>query len=171
MTDKFKEILPEEFNENVIRLIGKEWMLVTAGTISEFNTMTAAWGGLGFLWNMPISITFIRPQRYTYKFCEKFSQYTLSFFDERDKSILNYCGKYSGRDVDKVKETGLSVSESKLGNVIFEQSKIIMECTKLYFDDIKENNFLDAALDKKIYPLKDYHRMYIGKIDHIWIRK
>ncbi len=169
--DKFKELLPDDFNENVIRLIGKDWMLVTAGTTSDFNTMTAAWGGLGFLWNMPISIIFIRPQRYTYQFCEKFSQYTLSFFDKKDRHILNYCGKYSGREVDKVKKTGLIVSQSDSGNVIFEQAKIIIESTKLYYDDIKENNFIIAELDKKIYPLKDYHRMYIGRIDHIWIRK
>lgn len=37
--------------ENAFDLIGKKWMLVTAGTQDNFNTMTASWGGIGWLWN------------------------------------------------------------------------------------------------------------------------
>lgn len=33
--------------ENAFDLIGKEWMLVTAGTEEKFNTMTASWRGVG----------------------------------------------------------------------------------------------------------------------------
>lgn len=45
------KIDPKQIDENVIRLIGSQWMLVTAGNPAHFNTMTASWGGLGFLWN------------------------------------------------------------------------------------------------------------------------
>ena len=41
--------------ENAFDLIGKEWMLVTAGTEDKFNTMTASWGGVGILWNKPVA--------------------------------------------------------------------------------------------------------------------
>ena len=47
--------------ENTIAMIGKEWMLVTAGTADHFNTMTASCGGLGFLWNKPVAFVFLRP--------------------------------------------------------------------------------------------------------------
>ena len=171
MIEKFKELNPDNFKENVTRLIGKEWMLVTAGKKEAFNTMTAAWGGLGFLWNMPIVIIFIRPQRYTYEFTEKYPSFSLSFFEKKDRDILKFCGKYSGRDVDKMKETGLKQFESENGNILFEQAKINIECTKLYFDDIKESQFVLPAVDHKIYPEKDYHRFYIGKIDHLWVDK
>ncbi len=30
-------------------------MLVTAGTKEKFNTMTASWGGIGWLWNKPVA--------------------------------------------------------------------------------------------------------------------
>lgn len=33
--------------ENVFELIGKEWGLVTAGTLDNFNMMTVSWGALG----------------------------------------------------------------------------------------------------------------------------
>lgn len=45
-----KHIKPEEITDNVIKLIGKDWMLVTAGRPGNYNTMTASWGGAGFLW-------------------------------------------------------------------------------------------------------------------------
>ena len=50
-------------NENAFDLIGKEWMLVTAGNKEKFNTMTASWGGIGWLWNKPVAFIFIRPER------------------------------------------------------------------------------------------------------------
>ncbi|MBQ5373195.1 MAG: flavin reductase family protein, partial [Bacteroidaceae bacterium] len=49
--------------EDVFHLIGKEWMLITAGNIKHFNTMTASWGGLGWLWNKPVAFIFVRPER------------------------------------------------------------------------------------------------------------
>ena len=36
--------------DNVIDLIGKQWMLITAGNIDHYNMMTASWGTIGFLW-------------------------------------------------------------------------------------------------------------------------
>ena len=51
--------------EDIWDLIGKQWMLVTAGPADEFNTMTASWGGIGWLWNKPVAFVFIRPERYT----------------------------------------------------------------------------------------------------------
>jgi len=49
----FKKILPTEIPGNAVNMIGYDWMLITAGNEEHFNTMTAAWGGLGFLWNEP----------------------------------------------------------------------------------------------------------------------
>ena len=93
--------------EDVFRLIGKEWMLITAGNIQHFNTMTASWGGLGWLWNKPVAFIFVRPERYTYEFIESGGRITLSFLPEAFKPVLNLCGSKSGREIDKIKETGL----------------------------------------------------------------
>jgi flavin reductase (DIM6/NTAB) family NADH-FMN oxidoreductase RutF len=165
----FKKISSYQISENAIDLIGKQWMLITAGKKDSFNTMTAAWGGFGFLWNMPVTYIFIRPQRYTFEFVEKFNDYTLCFFDRKFKSILSYCGVNSGRDVNKVKETGLLINETEAGNIFFEQAKLVIECSKLYQDDIKPENFLNSLINRN-YPNKDYHRMYIGKVINCWIK-
>ncbi len=41
-----KELSAQEFVCNPFTKIGKEWMLITAGTPENCNTMTASWGGL-----------------------------------------------------------------------------------------------------------------------------
>ena len=69
-------------SEDTFSIIGKEWMLVTAGTPDHFNTMTASWGGLGWLWNRPVAFIFVRPERYTHQFIEETDRLTLSFLGD-----------------------------------------------------------------------------------------
>jgi hypothetical protein len=37
-----REITPQELNESTFKLIGEDWMLVTAAKGEEVNTMTAS---------------------------------------------------------------------------------------------------------------------------------
>jgi flavin reductase (DIM6/NTAB) family NADH-FMN oxidoreductase RutF len=156
-------ITPEEIDDNVFKLIGAEWMLVTAGDKDSFNMMTASWGGLGVLWSKNVCYIFIRPTRYTYGFIEKSNTFTLSFFDRKYKSVLNLCGTKSGRDCDKVKETGITPAETKSGSIYFAEARLVIECRKLYYQDLEPANFLDPEISDN-YPEKDYHRMYVGEI-------
>ena len=80
-----KEISVSELQDNMFDAIGKEWMLVTAGTQEKFNMMTASWGGTGILWGKPVAFIFIRPERYTYEFIEEGDKLTLSFLGEEHK--------------------------------------------------------------------------------------
>ena len=60
----FRKISPEEMPGNVIKMISKDWMLITAGNKDKFNMMTASWGGFGVLYNKPVAICFVNPARY-----------------------------------------------------------------------------------------------------------
>ena len=158
----FKQIDPHQIDENAIKLIGSDWMLITAGSIDSYNMMTASWGSLGVLWNKNVATCFIRPHRHTFEFIEKADNYTLTFFDEDKRTILEYCGTESGRDVDKMNIDGLTPVTGD-GTVYFAESKLTLVCRKLYYQDITPLNFVDPAIDEN-YPEKDYHRMYIGEI-------
>lgn len=165
MVDKnFTEIMPKQLNENPFKLVGTDWMLITAGNINSYNTMTASWGGFGVLWNKNIAFCVVRPSRYTYGFMEKADTFTLSFFDDSHREALSFCGSHSGRDCDKAAATGLTAIESESGSVYFDQARLVVECKKLYFQDIIPEHFIDADLDGKNYASKDYHRMYVGEI-------
>ena len=52
--DNFEILDPSEIDDNVFKLLDRDWMLITAGTLGSFNTMTASWGGMGFLWNKQV---------------------------------------------------------------------------------------------------------------------
>lgn len=166
---EFKEIKPEQIRDNVFSLIGSDWMLITSGTLESYNFMTASWGGFGVLWGKKICFCVIRPHRYTYSFMEKSSFFTLSFFDEKYRSVLNFCGTKSGRNVNKAKATGLTLIKGTLDDVYFAEARLVLECKKNYFQDIDPNNFIDATIDEN-YPKKDYHRMYIGEIIKCFMR-
>jgi flavin reductase (DIM6/NTAB) family NADH-FMN oxidoreductase RutF len=164
MAKKFSEINPDKLDENVFNLIGEQWMLITAGTSDHFNTMTASWGTMGILWHLPVAICVIRPQRYTFEFAESSDYYTLSFLEPGNRKILQFCGTHSGRDNDKVMETGLEPRITRLGNIYFEQCKLVLECKKLYADSLKEDAFIIPELTRKNYPKGDFHKFYIGEI-------
>jgi flavin reductase (DIM6/NTAB) family NADH-FMN oxidoreductase RutF len=163
MTEKFKPLDVFDLNENVFKIMEKDWMLVTAGITSDFNTMTAAWGGLGILWRKAVAFVFIRPQRYTFEFAEKYDRLTLSFYDEKYRSQLNLCGSRSGQNTDKVKECGFTCLETPGGGVCFNESRLYLGCRKLYFNDIEKSNIFGSEIHR-LYPADDYHRMYICEI-------
>ena len=60
MPAKFVEVKPEQVKESAVKLIGTDWMLITAGQPEAFNTMTASWGALGVMWNKPIAMIVVR---------------------------------------------------------------------------------------------------------------
>lgn len=166
---EFKEVTLRELTESPVKLIGDDWMLVTAGNEQKFNTMTASWGGVGVLWGKEVAFVFVRPQRYTYEFVEHEKHLTLSFFDEKYRSVLNFCGSKSGRDVDKVKETGLTPVVTEQG-VYFEEAKAVMVCKKMYVDDLKESHFLSEDVIARWYPNKDFHRMYVCVVEKVLVK-
>ena len=162
----FKEIRPAEITGNVFDLIGRQWMLITAGDKSSgYNTMTANWGGLGVLWNGPVAFCFVRPQRHTFKFIERNDCFSLSFYDDKYRSALEFCGTKSGRDYDKAKETGLTPVFGDEA-VYFGEAKLVLICKKLYTGTFDPSKFLEQDIESN-YPAKDYHKAYIGAVKKV----
>lgn len=155
----FKEINIYDIDKNAFQMIGKDWFLICASNGNSSNCMTASWGQMGVLWNKPIFTCVIRPQRYTFEFVEKTDTVSICFFDETYRSALTFCGRNSGRDVDKIAVTGLTpIYEND--TVYYEQANLVLICKKIYVSDIKETQFLDQSICNSAYPDKDYHRSY-----------
>lgn len=166
---EFKEINPLDLNENIFKLIGKDFMLITAENGGKTNTMTASWGGMGVIWNMDVSFIFLRPQRYTKEFIDNSEYFSLTFFNENHKKTLGYLGAVSGRDEDKIAKSNLTLCYDEKAPYFKEADKIII-CKKLFAQELSENSFLYKDIISKNYPSKDFHTMYIGKIEKIMIK-
>ena len=148
---------------NPFQRIGRDWMLITAGDDAGVNTMTASWGHLGYIWQKPTAICYIRPQRYTRQFADREPLYTLSFFPEGYKKQLAYLGSHSGRDEDKVARVGLTPVFAD-GYTYFEEAKLVLVCRKLYQAPLLEVGFVDKRVIDSCYPERDYHDLYVGEI-------
>jgi hypothetical protein len=57
--------------------------------------------------------------------------------------------------------------ETDRGNVIFREARLVLECRKIYQDDLKKKNFLVPEIARKNYPRNDFHRFYMGEIVNV----
>ncbi len=165
MTER-KDIPVFDFVTRIHDLWWNTWFLLTSGDFEKghYNTMTVAWGYFGVMWSKPMAVVVVRPTRFTFEFMEKYDTFTLTAFNNKYKKDLNLLGTKSGRDGDKIAETGLTVVPSvTVAAPAFKEAELIIECKKVYWDDFKPENFLDSGIHEK-YPLKDYHRMYFGEV-------
>lgn len=157
-----KETNIRELKDNFVKMISNDWALLSAGTKENFNTMTVSWGGIGELWGKDVCFVFVRPQRYTFEFMEQNDFFSLSFFGGEYKKELGICGSKSGRDIDKIAETGFSPID--LQNAVgYEQAKVNIVLKKLAYQDMKPDGFIDESIMNN-YANNDFHRVYVGEI-------
>jgi flavin reductase (DIM6/NTAB) family NADH-FMN oxidoreductase RutF len=142
----------------------KQWLVLTSGTFGDFNSMTVGWGSIGGMWKRPFALVVVRPGRHTFHYMEKYSTFTLCAFPNSRKEALMILGTKSGRDSDKIAESGLTVVESKVVEApSYKEAELILECRKIYWQDMNPENFLSGDIEEN-YPLNDYHRIYYGEI-------
>ncbi len=158
-----REINIRDIKESAVKMISDDWALLTAGNESGFNTMTVSWGGIGELWGKDVAFIFVRPQRYTKEFIDREGMMTLSFFGGEYKKEMGFCGKNSGRNYDKMKETGLTPAFED-GTVYIKEAKTVLVLKTLAVTEMTPDSFLDKEIDSSCYPNKDYHIVYIAEI-------
>lgn len=80
-------------------------------------------------WHTPISKkpalygVSIAPSRYSYKLINESKEFAINFASYKMVEKIHFCGTKSGKNIDKIKETGLTLSDSKKI-----KTKIISEC-------------------------------------------
>lgn len=160
------DIDPARLALRIVHSWQERTLLLACGDFAAatYNFMTVAWGGLGFMWERPLAVIVVRPSRYTYEFVERYPDFTLNLFPELYAEQVAWCGAHSGREVDKVKHTGLTPTAGRrVASPVFAEAELVLECRKSYFSDFEPARFV-ADYIAGHYPKKDYHRMYFGEI-------
>jgi len=164
----WQEIAPDQIELNPVQMVADDWMEVSAGKEGNMNLMTIAWGTLGELWGKPVFTVFVSSSRYTHKFMEENDYFTVTHFPSSMRRELSYLGSVSGRDEDKVAGAGLTVEFTELGNPIYAEADLAIECKKLYGQQFSPD--LMPAEQREWYEKNGLgiHYMYIGEIVHVW---
>ena len=155
----FKTLTPEVF-----RVFGTQNALLTAGDRDVCNTMTIGWCQLGRLWSIPVCTVYVRPERYTYAFMESHDYFTVSVLPLSDRQTAQVCGTKSGRDIDKIKECGLTLRCGAGDAPFFDEAEWVLVCRKLYAQDLDESCVLDERVLHHYGAKGGWHRAYTGEV-------
>lgn len=158
-----KQIEANTLTFNPFEKLSKQWALVSAGSLDKFNMMTVSWGAVGVIWGKPSATVYIRHSRYTKEFVDAGDTFVLTFLKDGHRDALNTLGSKSGRDMDKMKDSGLTPIEVD-GEVMFEEAELVLVCRKRYVQDMPKENFVNQETLDKWYADQNYHTMYIGEI-------
>ena len=162
----FQSMTPEVF-----RVFETQNALLTAGDRETCNTMTIGWCQLGRVWNLPVCTVYVRPERYTYAFMESVDYLTGSVLPQAARRILALCGSKSGRDVDKVRECGLTLCYGAGDAPFFDEAEWVLVCKKAYVQDLDAACVLDARIHGSYGAKGNWHRAYIGIVVEAYQQK
>jgi flavin reductase (DIM6/NTAB) family NADH-FMN oxidoreductase RutF len=171
----FKQISPEEVNDNVFTLVGKDFFIVTAGKADHYNSMTGSGGGFGLLFKKPTTWCVLRADRYTLELIQKEQTYTLSYFSNEYKEQMLFLGSKSGRESVKMQEVELTSVQTLSGNMSFKEARLIFECKLIQITTPDPNDFYTQEAKDYIteaYKTANDHRKYVfGEITHVWVKQ
>ncbi len=162
------EVFLKQLEFNPFTMIRDDGYLISAAKGNSVGLMTANWGTMGYLWNKPIVTVYVRPSRNTWSFLKDCDRFTVSFFPPEFSRILEYCGSHSGRDVNKLAETGLK--DLRIDDyVIYEGANLTFACKKIYCREMDERLIMDKTVGDTYYKEKDVHWSFTGQIEHVYI--
>ncbi len=104
-------------------------VLVTSGTLECPNVFTVAWTGI-INTQPPKTYISVRPSRLSYENIKKYGKFVINLVSSSNVRALDYCGVRSGRDTDKLADTGLKVIPAlELEDTpVIESSPLSLEC-------------------------------------------
>ena len=154
----------------------KKGVLLTVKDGDRVNTMTIGWAHLGIEWNMPTFVAYVRGCRHTKPMLDNCSEFTVNIpLDEVDRNILRVCGTKSGREMDKIKELGLTLETQEIISTPgIRQFPLTLECRVVYRQQQSPQQVLDEHIFTHYqHPCpdieQDYHTVYYGQIVSAYI--
>ena len=154
-----------DYTTDIFAKFDKQWALLTAGDENDFNMMTISWGNMGTLWEKPVMTVYVRTSRYTHDYMDKNEYFTVSFLPENCRDKLALLGSKSGRDIDKMHDSGLNAVKCGSG-MTFIEAEVTFVCKKLFCQRLEPENMPKDVADT-FYSKDAPHDMYIGEVVEI----
>ncbi|MDR3292717.1 MAG: flavin reductase family protein [Clostridiales bacterium] len=146
--------------DKVFEKLTNSGAFLTAGKTP--NVMTISWAMTGVLWGQKVLLVPVRESRYTKVKIDASNEFTVSVPFDRLGKELAYCGSHSGRSCNKFHETDLMpVKAKEVDTSVIHGCDYYFECTVLAKIPLTDEI---AAQVLTMYPKKDFHTLYIGKV-------
>lgn len=102
--------------------------LVSCGTLEKPNALTIAWTGITCS-DPPMTYISVRPERYSYDIIKESGEFVINLTSGAMARATDFCGVRSGREMDKLVATGLTVEPAKeIAAPVIAQSPLALEC-------------------------------------------
>lgn len=160
-------VAPDQLLLRPVNAFAQHWFVLTAGDLSKqhYNAMTISWGAIGVLWNRPVIQVFVRPERYTFSFMEAYPTFTVSLFRPALRPALDILGTKSGRNCNKITESGLTVAPaSQVAAPVFDEAELVIEARKCFAQVMRGDAIIDRSVVTENYAGGEIHRIFIGEI-------
>ena len=156
----------QECAGQIAQTLPKGILLNTQG--DKFNSMVIAWGHIGFIWNQPTFVAYVRQSRYTRPQLDKTLEFVVSSplaGGTLSPQVMRVCGSQSGYDVDKAGLFTLVPGRSVRVPAIREYP-LTLECRVLYRQNQSLEQIPPEVLDRfyRGEDAGDYHTAYIARI-------
>jgi flavin reductase (DIM6/NTAB) family NADH-FMN oxidoreductase RutF len=127
------------------------------------NTMTIGWGLLGWSYHgHPVAIVAVTPLRYTFQLLEQVDEFVLSVLPDELSDAVAYCGRVSGKDRDKFKDTNLTIAESlHVRPPSIKEALVNLEC-RTYHKEHPPHMILTPK--HRTRPLSEQHTIYFAEV-------
>jgi flavin reductase (DIM6/NTAB) family NADH-FMN oxidoreductase RutF len=114
------------------------------------NIMTAAWIGISNSNPLSIAVS-MRPATYSYGNVTETGAFTVNIPSSDMARYVDYAGRFSGRDVDKFKETGLTPVRAEFVNAPYiKEFPIVIECELTAIHELgSHRQFIGKVIDVK----------------------
>ena len=157
-----------DYAERIAKSLPEGILLNTNG--EKFNSMVIGWGHLGVIWGLPTFTVYVRRSRYTKPQLDRTREFTVSapLNGKLDPEVFRICGALSGRDLDKAKAAGLTLTAPEIIRTpgILEYP-LTLECRVLYQQEQAPDE-IPPEIRERYYArgtdAGDFHTAYIGQI-------
>ena len=144
--------------------------ILTAGNRVSHNSCIIGYGTLGVLWNKPVFVVYVKPDRYTYQFMQWTTFFTVSFIKKSLFKRFEVYGEQSGKYVNKEEESGSHMIFFDNGGITFREAEEVYVCRMLAKSNIDEKDLAPDII--QIYKTsaelfkqsEEPHSIFIGEI-------
>ena len=138
------------WNDHLSTLVMDDVIVCVQARDGRNNLIAINWKTVGWMWGDPVIAIGIKQERYS---CDLLGQgvpeFTINYGKNLEKAI-SYCGNHSGRDVDKVRGSGLTLIGSRKVSVpTIAEAELTFEC-----------EIINTSLSEEFYNT----RIFYGKI-------